>query len=42
MSGEISGADFVEMDCGHLGNLEEPHAFNKALRASLTPVGAVR
>jgi pimeloyl-ACP methyl ester carboxylesterase len=42
MSGAISGAQFVEMDCGHLGNLEEPHAFNRALGAFLTPVGAVR
>ncbi len=42
MSGEISGAQFVEMDCGHLCNLEEPHAFNKALGAFLTPVAAVR
>ena len=42
MSGEISGAQFVEMECGHLSNLEEPHGFNKALGAFLTPVGAVR
>jgi 3-oxoadipate enol-lactonase len=42
MSDSISGAEFVELDCGHLGNLEEPHAFNKALGAFLTPVGAVR
>ena len=42
MSGAISDAQFVEMDCGHLGNLEEPHAFNKTLGAFLTPVGAVR
>lgn len=42
MSGAISGARFVELDCGHLGNVEEPHAFNKALGAFLTPVGAIR
>jgi 3-oxoadipate enol-lactonase len=42
MSGAISGARFVELECGHLGNLEEPHAFNKALGAFLTPAGAVR
>ena len=42
MSGSISGARHVELDCGHLGNLEEPHAFNEALGDLLVPVGAAR
>lgn len=42
MSGSISGARFVELDCGHLGNLEEPRAFNAALSAFLIPAEAVR
>jgi len=42
MSGSISGARFVELDCGHLGNLEQPHAFNEALSDLLMPAGAVR
>jgi 3-oxoadipate enol-lactonase len=40
MSGSISGARLVELDCGHLGNLEEPQAFNQALSAFLIPAGA--
>jgi 3-oxoadipate enol-lactonase len=42
MSGSISGARFVELDCGHLGNIEQPHAFNEALGDFLVPAGAVR
>jgi pimeloyl-ACP methyl ester carboxylesterase len=42
MSGAISGARLVELHCGHLGNLEEPHAFNEALAEFLLPAGAVR
>jgi pimeloyl-ACP methyl ester carboxylesterase len=40
MSGAISGAEFVEIDCGHLANLEEPQAFSAALAAFLVPAGA--
>jgi pimeloyl-ACP methyl ester carboxylesterase len=42
MSGAISGARLVELQCGHLGNLEEPRAFNEALSSFLTPAVAVR
>ncbi len=37
MSGSIPGARFVELDCGHLTNLEEPRAFNHALGSFLVP-----
>jgi pimeloyl-ACP methyl ester carboxylesterase len=42
MSGSISGARLVELDCGHVGNLEKPDAFNEALGGFLLPAGAVR
>jgi pimeloyl-ACP methyl ester carboxylesterase len=42
MSGSISSARLVELDCGHLGNLEDPHAFNEALAGFLVPAGAIR
>ena len=42
MSGSISGARLVELDCGHLGNLEQPHAFNEALGSFLVPAQAAR
>jgi pimeloyl-ACP methyl ester carboxylesterase len=42
MSGHIPGARFVELDCGHVSNLEEPRAFNDALRSLLVPAGAPR
>jgi pimeloyl-ACP methyl ester carboxylesterase len=42
MSGLIPGARFVELDCGHLSNLEEPRAFNGALRSLLAPAGTAR
>jgi pimeloyl-ACP methyl ester carboxylesterase len=42
MGGAISGARLVELHCGHLGNLEEPHAFNDALGSFLLPAGIVR
>jgi pimeloyl-ACP methyl ester carboxylesterase len=40
MSGAIKGATLVELDCGHLANLEEPRAFNDALGSFLVPAGA--
>jgi pimeloyl-ACP methyl ester carboxylesterase len=40
MSGAIPGAMLVELDCGHLANLEEPRAFNDALGSFLAPAGA--
>jgi pimeloyl-ACP methyl ester carboxylesterase len=40
MSGSIPGATLVELDCGHLANLEEPRAFNDALTSFLVPAGA--
>src|SRR4029077_9474623 len=42
MSDHITGARFVELDCGHVSNLEEPRAFNDALRSLLVPAGASR
>lgn len=42
MSGQIPGARLVELDCGHLSNLEEPRAFSEALRSLLVPVGTPR
>jgi pimeloyl-ACP methyl ester carboxylesterase len=42
MSGAISGAHRVELDCGHLANLEEPRAFNEALGSFLVPAGITR
>ena len=42
MSVSISGSRLVELDCGHLGNLEQPHAFNEALGSFLVPAGAAR
>jgi pimeloyl-ACP methyl ester carboxylesterase len=40
MSGAISGARFVELDCGHLANLEEPQAFSTAVGEFLVPAAA--
>jgi pimeloyl-ACP methyl ester carboxylesterase len=40
MSGAITGATLVELDCGHLANLEEPRAFNEALGSFLVPAVA--
>lgn len=37
MAGAISGARLVELECGHLANLELPRAFNDALGAFLLP-----
>jgi 3-oxoadipate enol-lactonase len=42
MSGLIRGVRHVELDCGHLGNLEEPRAFSDALGSFLVPVGSTR
>jgi pimeloyl-ACP methyl ester carboxylesterase len=42
MSGLIPGARYVELDCGHLSNLEEPRAFSEALGSLLVPAGAAR
>jgi pimeloyl-ACP methyl ester carboxylesterase len=42
MSGLIAGARFVELDCGHLSNLEEPRAFSAALSSLLVPAGTPR
>jgi pimeloyl-ACP methyl ester carboxylesterase len=42
MSGLIPGARLVELDCGHLSNLEEPQAFNDALGSLLVPAGTPR
>jgi 3-oxoadipate enol-lactonase len=42
MSGSISGARLVELECGHVGNLEEPRAFNEELAGFLVPAGATR
>jgi pimeloyl-ACP methyl ester carboxylesterase len=42
MSGLIPGARFVELDCGHLSNLEEPRAFSEALGSLLEPAGTAR
>jgi pimeloyl-ACP methyl ester carboxylesterase len=42
MSGLIPGAGFVELDCGHLSNLEEPRAFSEALSSLLLPAGTPR
>lgn len=42
MSGAISGARLVELDCGHLGNLEEPRGFNDVLGAFLASSAAPR
>ncbi len=33
----ISGATYVELDCGHLSNLELPHAVSEHLSTFLTP-----
>ncbi len=40
MSGSISRSRLVELDCGHLSNLEEPRAFNSALGEFLVPAAA--
>ena len=40
MSGAITGATLVELDCGHLANLEEPRAFSAALGSFLSASGA--
>ncbi len=40
MSGSISGSRLVELECGHLSNLEEPRAFNAALGGFLVPAAA--
>jgi pimeloyl-ACP methyl ester carboxylesterase len=42
MSGLIPGARFVELDCGHLSNLEDPRAFSEALSSLLVPAGTPR
>jgi pimeloyl-ACP methyl ester carboxylesterase len=42
MSGLIPGARYVELDCGHLSNLEESRAFSDALGSLLAPAGAAR
>jgi pimeloyl-ACP methyl ester carboxylesterase len=42
MSGLIPGARFMELDCGHLSNLEEPAAFSEALSSLLVPAGTPR
>jgi len=42
MSGLIPGARLVELDCGHLSNLEEPRAFSDALGSLLVPAGTAR
>jgi pimeloyl-ACP methyl ester carboxylesterase len=42
MSGLIPGARFLELDCGHLSNLEEPAAFSEALSSPLVPAGSPR
>jgi pimeloyl-ACP methyl ester carboxylesterase len=42
MSGLIPEARFVELDCGHLSNLEEPRAFSEALSSLLVPAGTAR
>jgi pimeloyl-ACP methyl ester carboxylesterase len=42
MSGLIPEARFVELDCGHLSNLEEPRAFSGALLSLLAPAGTAR
>jgi pimeloyl-ACP methyl ester carboxylesterase len=39
MAGEIPGAQLVEMSCGHLSNLEDPHGFTAHLQRFLaTPI----
>lgn len=40
MSGAITGATLIELDCGHLTNLEEPRAFNNALGSFLVTASA--
>jgi pimeloyl-ACP methyl ester carboxylesterase len=42
MSGVITGARFLELDCGHLSNLEEPRGFSDALASLLVPAGKPR
>jgi len=37
MSGGIPGARYVELDCGHLSNLERSRAFNRQLTEFLAP-----
>jgi len=39
MAGSISGARMVELQCGHLSNLEMPRAFNEVLGGFLVPAG---
>ena len=42
MTGLIPGARLVELDTGHLSNLEAPRAFNDALGSLLVTAGAAR
>jgi len=42
ISDAISGSRMVELDCGHLSNLEEPAAFNSALSGFLVPAVTAR
>jgi pimeloyl-ACP methyl ester carboxylesterase len=34
----IPGALRIDLDCGHLSNLEQPHEFTRALADFLTPL----
>jgi len=42
MTGHISGARLVELNCGHLSNLEDQRAFNDALRSLIVPAASAR